>query len=231
MRSIKAIFLKQAKDMFKNPMVLVMFIIFPVVALIMTQLIAKQNDYIPNNMFVTMMSAIFAGMGLVTAASAVISEDIERKSLRFLIIAGVKPHQYLLGTGGFFLLAGTVTSVFFALIGDFTSLETVKFLIVMITGTASSIILGMAIGMFSKNQQVATSLGMPVAVIIGFVPMIATFDERIAKIASVLYTQQINIIVNDFSASLFKPLLVIVSNIAVFTILFVLAYKKKGLKG
>ncbi len=231
MRSIKAIFLKQAKDMFKNPMVLVMFIIFPVVALIMTQLIAKQNDYIPNNMFVTMMSAIFAGMGLVTAASAVISEDIERKSLRFLIIAGVKPHQYLLGTGGFFLLAGTVTSVFFALIGDFTSLETVKFLIVMITGTASSIILGMAIGMFSKNQQVATSLGMPVAVIIGFVPMIATFDERIAKIASVLYTQQINIIVNDFSASLFKPLLVIVSNIAVFTVLFVLAYKKKGLKG
>lgn len=231
MRSIKAIFLKQAKDMFKNPMVLVMFIIFPVVALIMTQLIAKQNDYIPNNMFVTMMSAIFAGMGLVTAASAVISEDIERKSLRFLIIAGVKPHQYLLGTGGFFLLAGTVTSVFFALIGDFTSLETVKFLIVMITGTASSIILGMAIGMFSKNQQVATSLGMPVAVIIGFVPMIATFDETIAKIASVLYTQQINIIVNDFSASLFKPLLVIVSNIAVFTVLFVLAYKKKGLKG
>lgn len=231
MRSIKAIFLKQAKDMFKNPMVLVMFIIFPVVALIMTQLIAKQNDYIPNNMFVTMMSAIFAGMGLVTAASAVISEDIERKSLRFLIIAGVKPHQYLLGTGGFFLLAGTVASVFFALIGDFTSLETVKFLIVMITGTASSIILGMAIGMFSKNQQVATSLGMPVAVIIGFVPMIATFDERIAKIASVLYTQQINIIVNDFSASLFKPLLVIVSNIAVFTVLFVLAYKKKGLKG
>ena len=231
MRSAKAIFLKQAKDMFKNPMVLVMFIIFPVVALIMTQLIAKVNDDISNNMFVTMMSAIFAGMGLVTAASAVISEDIERKSLRFLIIAGVKPHQYLLGTGGFFLLAGTVTSVFFALIGDFTSLETVKFLTIMITGTASSIILGMAIGMFSKNQQAATSLGMPVAVIIGFVPMIATFNETIEKIASVLYTQQINIIVNDFSISLFKPLLVIASNIAVFTVLFVLAYKKKGLKG
>ena len=64
MRSIKAILIKQAKDMLKNRTVFVMFVIFPVVALIMTQLIAKSNDDIPNNMFVTMMTAIFAGMGL-----------------------------------------------------------------------------------------------------------------------------------------------------------------------
>ena len=73
MRSIKAIFTKQARDMLKNPMVLVMFIIFPAVALVMTQLIAKSNDDIPNNMFVTMMSAIFAGMGLITSASGIIA--------------------------------------------------------------------------------------------------------------------------------------------------------------
>ena len=72
---------------------------------------------------------------------------------------------------------------------------------------------------------------MPVAVIIGFVPMVATFNETIAKIAGILYTQQINVIVNDFSVSLFKPLFVIASNIAVFTVLFVLAYNKKGMKG
>ena len=231
MNSIKAIFIKQAKDMFKNPMVLVMFIIFPAVALIMTQLIAKANDDIPANMFVTMMSAIFAGMGLVTAASAVISEDIERKSLRFLIIAGVKPHEYLIGTGGFFLVAGTVTSILFAMIGDFTIKETLKFLAIMIMGTASSIILGAAIGMLSKNQQAATSLGMPVAVIIGFTPMVAAFNDTIAKVAGVLYTQQINVVVNDFSVSLIRPLLVISANIVVFTGLFIFAYMKKGLKG
>ena len=231
MRSIKAIFLKQAKDMLKNPTVFVMFIIFPVVALIMTQMIAKSNDDIPNNMFVTMMAAIFAGMGLVTATSAVIAEDIERKSLRFLIIAGVEPYQYLIGVGGFFLVAGSITSMTFALIGDFTIVETLKFLAVMIVGTASSIILGAAIGMVSKNQQVATSLAMPVAVIIGFTPMVATFNETIAKFANILYTQQINVVVNDFSISLIRPLLIIITNIVVFAILFMLAYKKKGLKG
>jgi ABC-2 type transport system permease protein len=229
MRIIKAIFKKQAKDMLGNPPVLVMFIVFPAVAFIMTMFVPP-NDYIQPNMFVTMMAAIFAGMGLVTSASSVIAEDIERKRLRFLIIAGVKPYQYLLGTGGFILFAGTVTSVIFALIGSFSVTETMKFLAVMISGTAASIILGASIAMFSKNQQAAASLGMPVSVIVGFAPMIANFNETVKKIAGVLYTQQINVIVNDFSASLLKPLLVIAANIAILTVLFVLAYRKKGLK-
>jgi len=231
MRSIKAIFIKQAKDMIKNPSVLVMFIVFPAVALIMTELIAKSNQDIPNNMFVTMMAAIFAGMGLVTSSCAVIAEDIERKSLRFLIIAGVKPHQYLIGTGGFFLIAGAITSVVFALIGDFTIPETIKFLSVMIAGSATSIVLGALIGMLSKNQQAATALSMPIAVIIGFTPMVASFSETVEKYASILYTQQINVIVNDFSANFAQALMVIGINIVVLLMLFIITYRKKGLKG
>ena len=229
MRIIKAIFIKQAKDLLKNPAVLVMFIVFPAVAFVMTKLVVMEE--LPPNMFVTMKASIFAGMGLINSASAVIAEEIEQKSLRFMMIAGVKPYQYLLGTIGFYLLAGTTTSVIFALIGNFTGTEAMKFLAIMVAGTAASILLGAAIGMLSKNQQTATALGMPVAMIVGFIPMIATFNETIEKIANILYTQQINVIVNDFSLSLFKPLLVIVLNIAVFTVLFVLAYKKKGLKG
>ena len=227
MRIIKSIFIKQARDMFKNPAVLVMFIIFPAVALVMTQLVARPNDDIPNNMFVTMMSAIFAGMGLITAVSGAIAEDIERKSLHFLVIAGVKPHQYLLGTGGFFLLAGTFSSLAFALIGDFTGYEAVKFLAVMIAGTAASILLGSAIGIFSSNQQAATSLGMPIAMILGFSPMIASFNETVKKAAGILYTQQINVVVNDFSVGLARPLLVISANMAALTVLFVAAYRKR----
>ena len=232
MRSMKAIFTKQAKDMIKNPAVLVMFIVFPAVALIMTVFVTiPENEYFSGNMFVTMMASIFAGMGLITSASAVVAEDIAGKSLRFLIIAGVKPHQYLLGTGGFYLLAGAAASVIFNLIGGFSGEEALKFLTIMATGLAASIILGMVFGILAGNQQAAASLSMPVAVIVGFTPMIAGFNETVEKFAGVLYTQQINIIVNDFSAGLLKPLLVIAANIAVFTVLFVIAYRKKGLKG
>ena len=231
MRNITAIFTKQAKDMLKNPVVLMMFAIFPAVAFIMTNTVPiPENDFVSENMFVTMMAAIFAGMGLLTAASDVIAEDIERGSLRFLVIAGVKPHEYLIGTGGFFLLAGTVTSVVFALIGRFSGIEFIKFMVIMVTGTAASIILGAVIGIWSKNRQAVTALAMPVAVIIGFTPMIAGFNETVARAAGVLYTQQINVIVNDFSESLAKPLLVVASNIAVLAVMFIVAYKKKGLK-
>jgi len=230
MRSIKAIFTKQAKDLIKSPMALVLFLVFPAVALIMTQLIDIE-DFPNNNLFVTMMAAIFAGMGLITAVADSIAEDIERKSLRFLVIAGVKPHQYLIGTGGFYLLAGTVTSVVFALIGDFTMQETLKFLAIMVSGVASSILLGATVGMYAGSRQKATALGMPVALLVGFTPMIAAFNETVEKFAGFLYTQQINVIVNDFSVSLYRPLLVIAANIVVLTVLFVIAYKKRGLKG
>jgi ABC-2 type transport system permease protein len=72
---------------------------------------------------------------------------------------------------------------------------------------------------------------MPFAMIIGFTPMIANFNETVEKVAGVLYTQQINVIVNDFEASMIRPLVVIAANIAVLTVFFVVAYKKKGLKG
>lgn len=231
MRSAKAIFIKQAKDMIKNPAVLVQFIIFPAVALIMTELIAKNNEYIPNSMFTTMMASIFAGMALVTSTASAIAEDIERKSLRFLVMAGVRPHEYLLGTVGFVLLAGVIVSAVFGFTGGFAGAELAKFLTVMVMSVAASTMLGAAIGMLSKNQQAATAISTPIAMILGFTPMIANFNETVEKAASILYTQQLNVIVNDFSANFTKALTVIGVNIALLLVLFVIAYRKKGLKG
>ena len=231
MKSIKAIFVKQAKDMLKNPIALLPFLIFPVVALFMTEFVAKANEDIPGDMFVTMMAGIFAGFGLLQSASAAISEDIQQRSLRFLVLAGVKPHEYLLGIGGFLLLAGIIVSAAFGLIGGFTGMDFVKFFVVMATGSFASITLGTTIGMLSKNQQAAAGLTMPVAIIFGFTPMVAQFNETIERFTWVFYTRQINEVVNDFSAGFAKPLLVIASNIVVFTVLFILAYRKKGLKG
>jgi ABC-2 type transport system permease protein len=230
MRRFRAIFAKQAKDMFKNPMVLVQFIIFPVVAYLMTELVAKSNEDIPDNMFTTMMAAIFAGMALITSTAGIIAEDIERKSFRFLVMAGVKPHEYLFGTCGFVLLAGVVVSGAFGMIGVFTRGELVKFMIVMVASTAASVMLGAAIGMLSKNQQAATATAMPIAMILGFSPMIASFNETVERAASFIYTQQRNVIVSDFSANFEKAITVMAANIAVLLILFVVVYRKRGLK-
>ncbi|MCL2707295.1 MAG: ABC transporter permease [Dehalococcoidia bacterium] len=230
MRTIKAIFIKQACDTLKNWMVLIQFILFPIMALIMTVLIAKPADDIPNSMFVTMFAAMYAGMTPLVTVASVIAEDKEHKSLRFLVIAGVKPQEYLLGISGFVLTVGLIVAVLFGLIGGFGGVEFVKFVLVLTLGSVASAILGATIGVISKNQQVATATVTPVFMILAFSPMFAEFNETISKMTSFLYTRQVSMLVNDFDMSLTEPVLIVLANIAVVFVLFVVAYRKKGLR-
>jgi ABC-2 type transport system permease protein len=231
MRSGRAIFRKQMMDTFKNRMVLVQVLLYPVIAFIMTELVAKADDTIPNGMFVAMFAAMFVGMSPAIMTNSAIAEDREHKSLRFLIMAGVKPWEYLLGVGGFVLLICSLVSVFFGLIGGFTGMELVRFIAALIIGSMASALLGAIVGIFSKNQQAASALGIPIFMILAFMPMIAQFNATVKKVASVLYSQQVTVLVSDSSAGAGKPFLVMGVNIVVLTVLFMVVYTKKGLKG
>ena len=231
MRSVKAIFSKQLRDIFKNKMVLIQFIVFPLVAFVFTEMVAKTNADIPDSMFVTMFAGIYAGMSMLTATSGFIAEDRERRSLRFLVMAGVKPYQYMLGIGGVMIAASLVISVVFGLMGGFWGMDFVRFIVVMMLGSVASTLLGAAIGIVSKNQQSAAAIAMPVGMILGFTPMLALFSDTVQKMFSVFYTMQVNTLLNDLEAGFAKPALIVLANIAVFAILFAIAYKKKGLRG
>jgi len=249
MRSIKAIFVKQARDALKNKGVLIQFLIFPIMAYIMTEMVAKPSEDIPNTIYVTMFAAMFAGMTPLVMTAISIAEDREYKSLRFLAMAGVKPYEYLLGVGGFVLFVCALVSVVFSLIGGFVGMEMLRFVSALIIGSGASMLLGASIGILSKNQQSATAISTPIFMILAFVPMLALFNETLQKVAGVLYTQQINEIVgglsfeainnataevgemvSEASVDVTKAYLIILANVAVFLILFVFAYKKKGLR-
>jgi len=231
MRSAKAVFVKQMRDILKNREILIQYILFPIMALIMTEMVAKRNEDIPNNMFVIMFTAMFVGMTPLMTISSAIAEDRERKSLRFLVMAGVKPHEYVMGVGGFILIVSTIILVFFGLIGGFVGMALIKLVLIGMLGAIAAILLGAAIGISSQNQQKATSLATPASLIFAFVPMLAQFDDTIARVAHYLFTWQIGEIINDVSLSIVQPLLIIVANAVVFAALFVFAYRKTGLKG
>jgi len=178
-----------------------------------------------------MFAAMFAGMTPLMMTNSAIAEDKEHKSLRFLVMAGVKPSQYMLGIGGFVLLSCSLVAVVFGLIGEFSGFELVKFVFILILGSVASVVIGATVGIFSKNQQAATAIGTPVFMILAFLPMLSIFNDTIRDIANPLYTQQVRMIVNESDMSITtEPLLIILANIAVAFILFVLAYKKRGLK-
>lgn len=230
MRSIKAVFIKHALDIFKNRVVLIQFAVFPIIAFAMTELVAKSDDTIPDSMFITMFASIFAGMIMLTTTADVIAEDKEHKSLRFLIMAGVKPYQYLIGMGGVLLSASLLVSLVFALMGGFIGQGFLLFLLVMFSGSTASMLLGATIGILSRNQQAAIAISMPVAMVIGFCPIFTMFNETARIIFSIFYTQQMSVVVSDLSAGIVSPFIIILSNIAVLTIFFTVVYKKKGLK-
>ncbi|MCL2610449.1 MAG: ABC transporter permease [Defluviitaleaceae bacterium] len=233
MRNIKAIFNKQIKDLMKNTSVLMMFIVFPVVALVFSHITGdtEGTEGIP-----IMMASMFAGMGIIMSVALIIAEDRENKSLRFLIMAGVKPISYLLGVDGVILILGLLSSLTFGFIGGFKGQEFWIFLAAMMTAVSASTLLGAIIGISSKNQQAANGLAMPVGMVLGFAPMLAQFNDTVARATHIFYTQQLNVVTDSFTSlgdgrSLWQSFSIMWGNVAVFVVVFAFVFKKKGLRG
>jgi len=250
MRSVKAVFKKQFKGTVQNPETLIQFMIYPLMAFIMSIFMDMEGmtetlmNYAPHmvdamlaNMpnLVTMMAAMFAGMALIPAVAGIIAEDTEKKSLRFLIMAGVKPPAYLIGVGSVIFFASIFTSVAFGFVGEFRGTDFLIFVGTMMSGVAASIVLGATIGILTKNQQSATALSMPISLILGFGPMMAQFNDRVATVLHVFYSQQINVVVDYLTIGTETPLwqsfVIIWANVVVLGVLFMIVYAKKGLKG
>jgi len=241
MSSVKAIFKKQTKDVVKNMAILLQFIIYPGIAFAMMSVM--DTDVIPAEMLaampnmVIMMASIFAGMGLIPTVAGIIAEDREKKSLRFLIMAGVKPSAYLLGVGGVIFLISIFTALGFGFVSDFSGQDFWIFVAAIMSGVTASILLGATFGIISKNQQSATGLAMPATMILGFGPMMAQFNDTIARVLHIFYTQQFSVVADSLmgfgseETILWHSFAIMWANVAVLAVLFVFVFTKKGLKG
>ena len=230
MRNICAVFLKQINETFKNKTILIQFVLFPAFALIMENAIKLQD--MPEHFFVKLFSVMFVGMAPLTCMSSILSEEKEKNTLRALLMSNVKPVQYLLGVGSYLWLMCMAGSVVFALCGQYRGKELVAFLLIMAAGILLSILVGAAIGVFSRNQMTATSITIPVMMVFSFFPMIATFNEKIAKFAKITYSQQISMLINNINDVTIEMenFVILLANMLVAIVLFLLAFYRKGLE-
>ncbi len=230
MRNICAVFLKQINETFKNKTILIQFVLFPAFALIMENAIKLQD--MPEHFFVKLFSVMFVGMAPLTCMSSILSEEKEKNTLRALLMSNEKPVQYLLGVGSYLWLMCMAGSVVFALCGRYRGKELVAFLLIMAAGILLSILVGAAIGVFSRNQMTATSITIPVMMVFSFLPMIATFNEKIAKFAKVTYSQQISMLINNINDVTIEMenVVILLANMLVAIVLFLLAFYRKGLE-
>ena len=228
MRNALVIFKKQLKDTLKNKTVLIQFIMFPLMTLVMENAISLPD--MPELFFTKLFSVMYIGMAPVTAAAAIISEEKEKNTLRVLMMANIKPWEYLLGVGAYVWTLCMAGAGIMAT--GLASTDIPFYLGVMAAGFVVSIAIGACIGIFSSNQMTATSLFVPVMLVFSFSPMLAMFNDKIEKVARIFYTQQLRVLMNRMSFEGIKPesILILAVNAVLALALFFVAFRRKGLE-
>lgn len=228
-RIIKAIFKKQVLDTLKNFSILLQFIMFPIFAFILTKTIVESNPQLPSDYFIIMFSSMYVGMSPAVAIEGIISEEKEKGSLRSLLMNNVKPLDYLLGVGLYVLVMCLIGTGILAFGGGYEGEELLKFFGIMSIGIICSILLGSIVGITSKNQVSGHSLIIPITVVIAFLPLIASFNEKFKKISQYFYSQKVQDVISNLST--YQPdrkdILIIIANIVILLSLFLYFYKKK----
>ena len=230
MNNTLAIFQKQVKDTLKNKTILIQFVMFPVLTIIMEN--AMNMEGMPEHFFGNLFAVMYLGMAPLTAMASVISEEKEKNTLRVLLMSNVKPGEFLIGVGLHIWLICMVGAGVIGMGSGYRGSVLGKFMLVMCVGIFVSLMIGAAIGIWSKNQMMATSLTVPVMLVVSFLPMLAMFNTTIEKVAKFAYSQQVSLWLSQLEVmeEVFEKIAVIGVNMAVAVVLFGVAYKKCGLE-
>lgn len=222
-QNISALFYKQTKDCLKNLPVLILFFVYPIVALILTQAMKDQPG--TGELFVSMFATMHIVFAPIVAAASFISEEKEKHTLRVLIMSNVILKEYLFSVGGFVLAANLLTGSSFIFLGRLTAHNTFLFIIAMVTGSLISIILGSCIGFFANNASAANGLAVPIGILFAFLPMLANFNKGIDAVASFSYGGQLSRLMagKDFNVC---SLLVLAANLAILIVISAILYKR-----
>lgn len=224
---IKAIIIKQFKDILKNKSIIVQFVMFPVMSIVLTSSVSVSD--IPGQYFVILFASMYVGMAPIIVLSNIIGEEKENGSLRMLLMSNVKPLEYILGISFSVMIICILGLFVMAIAGGYLGFELVNFVIIGSIGMIISILLGSIIGLVSKNQMMANSLSVPAMLICSFVPMLSMFNQHIKDFGQFLYTQQINqlftmIPINEFPI---KAMLIIMGNLIVLLIIYIRIFSKR----
>jgi ABC-2 type transport system permease protein len=224
---IAAILVKQLKETFKNKSVLIQFVMFPVIAVVLTS--SVNNNMVPAEYFVILFASMYVGMTPIIVLSSIMSEEKETGSLSMLIMSNVKPIEYILGISIYVIVCCIIGLLIMGFVGGYQGMQLIYFVAICSLGMVVSIFIGSVIGMISKNQMAASSLSVPAMLICSFVPMLSMFNESIKKWCGFLYTQQINELLTQLPLTNFpfQAILIILVNLFVLLVIYIYLFQKR----
>lgn len=227
---IKSILWKQLKDTLKNKTILIQFVMFPLLTIVMENAISIQD--MPEHFFTNLFAIMYVGMAPLTSAASIISEEKEKNTLRVLQMSNVKAAEYLIGNAIYVVSICMIGSLVMGIAGGYNGTYLLKFMLIMFVGHICSYLLGGAVGVASKNQMAATSITVPVMMVLSFLPMISMFNETIKKFSKFIFSEQLYLLINDLSKINItaETGIIVACNVVLIIVLFGAIYRKMFIK-
>lgn len=219
---IYAIFVKQVKDSLRNRMIAMVFVMFPILALVFKGIVSEDelNFILPS--FVTMNTVIIP----IIFMSSIVAEEKEKHSLQMLMMSNIKAWEYLIGVGFCVFFQALISSCFFIFIASIPFGKVPVFILSAIVGICCSLLIGAIIAILSKNQMSVGPITAPVSMVIGLLPMFSAMNSRIETFAKMFYSYYVR---NAFLSLKFdldmEPVLIVTLNFLVLLLTFIVLYK------
>lgn len=228
---VQAILWKQIKDTVKNKTILIQFLMFPCMTMIMEN--AVHIPDMPEHFFANLFAVMYVGMAPLTTAAAIISEEKEKNTLRVMRMYNVRALDFLIGNAVYIITACSLGSLMIGAAGGYRGKSLLLFMLIMIFGHFASFLAGAAIGVLSRNQMIATSVSVPVMMVLSFLPMLSMFNESIKRIAKYIFSEQLFLLVNSIDAVKLEPetAVILLCNVALILVVFIRAYRRAFVRG
>lgn len=194
-KRIKAIFIKDLKDLQRNS-----YTIFTLIIPILFVLFIRYTDEpgidigaLPIN-----LSLLIVG---VFIQAAIVAEEKEKNTLRGLLLSPVKPFEVLVGKSMLSAILAILVMLISMFIINNNIPSPIPFMISIGLSLVIYISLGTLLGLFSRSVMDTSMIGMPVLLIFGMSPIIKALSENDAliKILDYLPNEQLDMIWTDLS--------------------------------
>ena len=228
-RKINALFTKQLKIILHNPFILVSLLITPLLAVALGRLEPDEEaGFMGLFSMLLMMNTMIGG---AFTMSCLIAEEKEKNTLNVLITSTVSVWDFLISN---LLIAFIFTmgiNVFLYLyLGISAIINWGQFAFIAASSALVASVLGATLGIGSKNQMTASTISTPL-LLIPMIPMFLPDNIFTDRILHYFFTEQIHFMLTDISDGEFRFFRVgiVAANLAVFSLIFALYYKKRGL--
>lgn len=177
------------------------------------------------------------GMGGIMMTTLPLAEDKEKNTLRSLLTSSVNGTEFFIGSllPPFMITSLVNFIIIYVSSVDISQFNMALFAGVTLLGSLTSCILGLLLGVYAKNQMNASNIIMPFALVLALLPTFAMFSPVIDTISNFLYTGIVEKMVTGFtSAGSFalsiQQTIILIGGALLLSVLFVIAYRKKGLQ-